>query len=270
MKILKTFKQCRDFIEHAKSAQTPLAHAKSVGFVPTMGALHAGHLSLVERSLSENDLTVVSIFVNPTQFNDPKDLKEYPVTWEQDLALLAGAKGADTGKRVDAIVAPSEHDLYPDSYRYSVDESEDSRMLCGAHRPGHFRGVLTVVMKLFQWVRPTRAYFGEKDFQQLRLIQGMVDAFFMDIQVVPCPIVRAGDGLALSSRNLRLSPAERERAPAFARALKDSSTLKEAKEKMETAGLRVDYIEERWGRRLAAAHLGNVRLIDNVEKTDSA
>lgn len=229
-----------------------------LGFVPTMGALHAGHASLVKASLAANAHTVVSIFVNPTQFNDPKDYSAYPKTWEQDLTLLK-----DLSPEV-IVLAPRYEELYPEGYRYRVNELEESRILCGAHRPGHFDGVLSVVLKLFQLVRPESAYFGEKDYQQLRLIDGMVQAFFLPIRIVPCPIVRESDGLAMSSRNVRLTAQERALAPSLHRALTESASCEEARTRIESAGMRVDYVEEHWGRRLAAAHLGAVRLIDNV------
>jgi pantoate--beta-alanine ligase len=231
---------------------------QSIGFVPTMGALHAGHRSLFERSVRENKITVASIFVNPTQFNDPKDFDKYPNTWDQDVKMLESVG-------VDYLLSPIFSDIYPDQYRYSVDEKEFSRLLCGAHRPGHFQGVLTIVMKLFNLVRPTRSYFGEKDYQQLKLIEGMVQAFFMQTELVACPIVRESDGLAMSSRNVRLSAAERERAPNFYRVLKSKQTLAQMKIELEKNGFEVDYLEELQGRRFGAVKLGEVRLIDNVE-----
>ena len=171
---------------------------QSVGFVPTMGALHAGHRSLLERARAENDAVVLSIFVNPAQFNDPGDLERYPRTLEEDLALA--------GTLVDHVLVPDPRDMYPDGYQYRVSEHGLSATLEGAHRPGHFDGVLTVVLKLLNLVRPDRAYFGEKDRQQLELVQGMVRAFHLGVAIVPCPTVRDPDGLAQSSRNRRLSP----------------------------------------------------------------
>jgi pantoate--beta-alanine ligase len=229
----------------------------SVGFIPTMGALHAGHRSLVERARFENQVVVSSIFVNPTQFNDPKDFEKYPKTWESDVAQLEKAG-------CDYLLSPELSEIYPDQYRYLVDEKEFSRLLCGSHRPGHFQGVLSVVMKLLNLVRPDRAYFGEKDYQQLKLIEGMVDAFFMPTQIVPCPTVREPDGLAMSSRNVRLSAAERERAPIFHRSLSSGRSLTEIRSELERSGFEVDYIEEISGRRFGAVKLGEVRLIDNV------
>lgn len=228
-----------------------------VGFVPTMGALHRGHEELLKRARAAGGAVVLSIFVNPTQFNDPKDFEKYPITWDRDLAM-AERNG------IDAVFAPVKDDLYTDDYKYRVVENDFSRELDGAHRPGHFDGVLSVVMKLFQVVRPDRAYFGEKDFQQLQLIKGMVDAFFMDLEIVPVPTVREDDGLAMSSRNVRLSKEERARAPGIYRALTQSKSATEARARLENEGFKVDYVEDRAGRRFVAAFLGETRLIDNV------
>jgi pantoate--beta-alanine ligase len=231
---------------------------QTVGFVPTMGALHQGHLSLASQSRAQNNRTVVSIFVNPTQFNDPKDLEKYPRTLEADMKLLSQVG-------VDHVIFPTFEEIYPDQYRYKITENEVSQILCGAYRPGHFDGVLTVVMKLLNLVRPTRAYFGEKDFQQLTLIKDMVDAFFMSIEIVPGPTVRELDGLAMSSRNVRLTPEDRTTAAELPKILKSAKTNEEAKAQLSHQGFRVDYVESHWGRRLAAVHLGQVRLIDNVK-----
>lgn len=231
---------------------------RSIGFVPTMGALHAGHLSLVERAAAENDRVIVSIFVNPTQYDDPDDLANYPRPLERDLAAAAGA-GAQ------AAYLPEFDDVYPDGYRFRVTENAFSRELEGAHRAGHFDGVLTVVMKLFGVVRPDRAYFGEKDWQQLQLVRDMAAAFFLDVEVVPCPVVREADGLAMSSRNVRLSEEERRRAPEFHRLLASGRPEWDIRNALEAAGFGVDYVERHGGRILGAVRLGNVRLIDNVK-----
>jgi pantoate--beta-alanine ligase len=233
-----------------------ITQEKSVGFVPTMGALHEGHRSLVTRCRQENDICVVSLFVNPTQFNDPNDLANYPSTFEADQKMCE-AEG------VDAIFFPHYDDLYPDDYRYRVSEERVSRLLCGAHRPGHFDGVLSVVMKLLNLVRPRRAYFGEKDWQQLQLVRGMVDAFFMPVTIVGCPTVREDDRLALSSRNLRLSEAYRRKAAQFPRRLANPVSTGEVARLLEEDGFEVDYVEDFKGRRCAAIHCGGVRLIDN-------
>jgi pantoate--beta-alanine ligase len=234
-----------------------LRNGLTLGFVPTMGALHEGHLSLVRRSRAENDRTVVSIFVNPTQFDDASDFAQYPRAVAQDVAALEG-------ERVDFVFVPSPDALYPDRYRYRVTETAFSADLEGASRPGHFDGVLTVVLKLLQIVGADRAYFGEKDWQQLRLVQGMVDAFFLPTRIVACPTERAPDGLALSSRNVRLTPADRHKAPLLHRVLQSAASRSAAAEALTDAGFDVDYVEEREGRRLAAVRLGGIRLIDNV------
>lgn len=230
----------------------------TVGFVPTMGALHAGHESLLKRCREENEICVLSVFVNPTQFNDPKDFEKYPQTWDQDLALAETAG-------VDVVFYPRPEEMYPDNYHYKVIENEISSVLCGRSRPGHFDGVLSVVMKLFNVVSPTKAYFGEKDFQQLTLIQGMVRAFFMDLIIVSVPTVREADGLAMSSRNKRLTPEQRAQAPWIYKALTSATTAADAARLLMEQGFKVDYVTDLRGRRFAAAFLGEVRLIDNVQ-----
>lgn len=230
----------------------------SVGFVPTMGALHAGHESLMKRAGQECENVVLSIFVNQTQFNDPKDLEKYPKTWEADLEM-AKHNG------VKAIFFPRYEDMYPDNYKYKVIENDFSKILDGVDRPGHFDGVLTVVMKLFQIVSPEKAYFGEKDFQQLTLIKGMVEAYFLDLKIVPVPTMREEDGLAMSSRNVRLTPEQRALAPWIYKALTQSKTAQEAASLLSAKGFNVDYVTDLQGRRFAAARLGEVRLIDNVQ-----
>jgi pantoate--beta-alanine ligase len=229
----------------------------TLGFVPTMGALHEGHLSLIRRSRAENDRTLVSIFVNPTQFTDPADFDQYPRTGDADLEALRVAG-------VEFVLAPGESVLYPDGYRYRVVETECSTIMEGVQRPGHFDGVLTVVLKLLQLAAADRAYFGEKDWQQLSLVRGMADAFFLGTAIVACPTVREPDGLALSSRNRRLSAADRMKAPQFYRTLSSSATAYDASRVLREAGFDVDYVEDRNGRRLAAVRLGGTRLIDNI------
>ncbi|MBO9666679.1 MAG: pantoate--beta-alanine ligase [Bdellovibrio sp.] len=229
-----------------------------VGFVPTMGALHSGHEELIKRARSENDVVVLSIFVNPTQFDDAADFEKYPATWEQDLEMAKA-------NNVDAILYPRYPEMYPDNYRYKVTEKEYSNLLDGAHRPGHFDGVLSVVMKLFNIVAPQKAYFGEKDFQQMTLIKGMVESFFMPIEVVPVATVRESDGLAKSSRNMRLTPTEREQAPLIYKTITTAKTAEDAAKSLSAAGFKVDYVTDIGNRRYVAAHLGAVRLIDNVQ-----
>jgi len=191
---------------------------KSIGFVPTMGALHEGHLSLVHRARKENDILVVSIFVNPKQFGPNEDYLRYPRPFERDRKLCEKEK-------VDILFAPSVKEMYPDGYLSYVTVEKLSDKLCGKYRPGHFRGVATVVTKLFNIVQPDRAYFGEKDFQQLQIIKKMVKDLNLPIEIVSCPTVRERNGLALSSRNLYLNPEERIRALSLNQALKKAKDL---------------------------------------------
>ncbi|MCK9425200.1 MAG: pantoate--beta-alanine ligase [Ignavibacteriaceae bacterium] len=250
--IIKTVKEWRELCDSENIS------SKELGFIPTMGALHKGHASLIKKCVSENRRTVVSIFVNPTQFNDPNDLKKYPKTFEQDFKMLEELK-------VDYLFFPNYEELYPDNFTYKVHENSLSKILCGAYRSGHFDGVLTVVMKLLNSIKPGRAYFGEKDYQQYKLIKGIVEAFFLQTEIIACPTVRDEDGLALSSRNLLLSPEERKLALNFPGLLKANKTCDEIKFELEKVGFKVDYIEEYDGRRLGAVYAGKVRLIDNVK-----
>jgi pantoate--beta-alanine ligase len=231
----------------------------ALGFVPTMGALHEGHASLINRSLKENHQTVVSLFVNPTQFNNPDDFRRYPRTEAEDLGMLEKLKA-------DFVFIPDYPSLYPDDYSYKITEHNLSLVMEGTGRPGHFNGVLTVVMKLLNLVRPERAYFGEKDYQQFLLIKKMAAAFFMDVEIISCPTVRHTDGLAMSSRNVLLSKSDRERAPLFARLLKSGKTTEQIKAELNQSGFTVDYITDFEGRRYGAVYLGGIRLIDNVER----
>ena len=218
---------------------------KKIGLVPTMGALHEGHASLVKRSVKDNDITVVSVFVNPTQFNDKNDLKNYPRTLEEDCKLLESV-GADY------VFAPTVEDMYPVPDTRHFEYPPVSTVMEGAHRPGHFNGVCQVVSRLFYIVRPDRAYFGEKDWQQIAVIKAMVKALALDVNIVECPIVRDEDGLAKSSRNTLLAPDERAIAPKIYEALKSSldyaknHTLEETKAKVisdinSQDGLDVEY-----------------------------
>lgn len=233
----------------------------TIGFVPTMGNLHQGHASLLERAKKENDLCVLSIFVNQTQFNDKKDFDNYPKTLEADLAL---AKKLG----VDYVLIPDYAAMYPDDYRYRLCENHFSALMEGAHRPGHFDGVLTIVMKLFGLVSPTKAYFGEKDYQQMLLIQGMVAAFFMPIEIVPCPTIRQENGLALSSRNGRLNPQDLEKAAIFSQMLHSNQNEDTISQQLRETGFEVDYIEKWQNRRFGAVKIGGIRLIDNIALID--
>lgn len=249
MKVINTpeeFKKIRDTL-----------NGKKIGFVPTMGGLHNGHLSLVKKAKAENDVAVVSVYLNETQFNDKNGLVTYPANFDDDKALLEKAG-------VDYLFAPNYAGMYPDDYRYMVTEKDFSKKLCGAKRPGHFDGVLTVVMKLFNIVRPTNAYFGEKDFQQLTLLRGMVEAFFMNINLIGCPVVREENGLAISSRNRKLSIEGLAKAPEFHKIMAQGGSDAEITANLEKAGFKVDYVTTIDGRLYAAVFLEDVRLIDNI------
>lgn len=209
MKVLRTVGELRQAIESHRNA------GQTIGLVPTMGALHAGHLSLMERSCRDNDITVASIFVNPTQFNNATDLKTYPRTEEKDCALLEKAG-------VDYAFVPSVEEIYPEPDTRVFDLGAVAEVMEGAMRPGHFNGVAQIVSRLFSYVNPTRAYFGEKDFQQIAVIRRMAQLEGFDFEIIACPIVREADGLALSSRNVRLTPEQRQIAPAIHRTLAQS------------------------------------------------
>ncbi len=233
----------------------------TIGLVPTMGALHEGHLALIRRSATENDRTVVSVFVNAPQFDEHADLEHYPRSLETDGKLAAEA-GADI------VLAPDHDTVYPDGYRFRVNETELSGTLEGRHRPGHFDGVLTVVMKLLMLVRPTRAYFGEKDYQQYLLVRGMAEALFLGCDIVPCPTVRDADGLALSSRNTLLSDDARQRAARFPELLASRQPPEVVRDRLVEDGFEVDYVEDVGGRRYGAVRIEGVRLIDNLPLDD--
>lgn len=194
------------------------AEGKSIGLVPTMGALHEGHASLVRRSVAENDVTVVSIFLNPTQFNDPKDLERYPRTLESDCAILE-----ECGAQI--AFAPSVKEVYPEPDTRQFSYPPTDSVMEGARRPGHFNGVCQIVSKLFQMTDPDRAYFGEKDYQQIAVIRRMVEDLVFRVEIIPCPVIREEDGLAMSSRNTLLSADEKSIAPNIYRILNESKTL---------------------------------------------
>lgn len=259
------------------------ASGKTIGFVPTMGALHQGHISLVDKAVSENDIVIVSLFVNPTQFNDKSDLKNYPRTPEKDIKILE-----ESG--VHYIFMPSEQEIYPEKDTRVFDFGLLDKVMEGEHRPGHFNGVAQVVSKLFDIVEPHRAYFGQKDFQQLAVILHLVKHLKLKIEIIGCPIVREPDGLAMSSRNLLLDSEKRKSAPNIYK------TLSEARNKVnefsvkdlihwvvtninEDSNLIVEYFSlvdsetlqpvSNWGDSKSiigciAVQAGNVRLIDNT------
>ena len=255
----------------------------SIGFVPTMGALHKGHLSLVERAGKENDLVIVSIFVNPNQFNDPKDLKNYPRTLDNDLSLLSTLK-------CDYIFSPDVAEIYPvpDTRKFNFGDLET--VMEGHFRPGHFNGVAQVVSKLFDIINPDRAYFGLKDFQQYSILKNMVRMLNLPVTIVPCDIIREDDGLAMSSRNVLLTREHREAAPRIYAILKEARTEasgfspNELKLRVINAinavpSLKVEYFEivneltlqsiSSWDQPgikvgCVAVFAGSVRLIDNI------
>ena len=277
MKVVNTIKELRELLDGYR------AEGKKIGLVPTMGALHRGHASLVERSIAGNDVTVVSIFVNPTQFNDKNDLKNYPRTLEADCALL---------EKVGATVAfaPAVEEMYPEEDTRQFSFAPLDTVMEGACRPGHFNGVAQIVSKLFYAVEPDRAYFGEKDFQQLAIIREMVRQLELPLEIVGCPIVREEDGLAMSSRNTLLSEDERERALTISSTLFASvdfakvNSLEATRNFVEdmindTPGLELEYYRivdgntlheiEEWADSdyvvgCIALFCGNVRLIDNI------
>jgi pantoate--beta-alanine ligase len=218
MIVVKRIKELKQLIRGAQQA------GERVGLVPTMGYFHAGHLSLMQRAKGENDRVVVSLFVNPVQFGPQEDLQSYPRDLERDRALAESVG-------VDWLFVPEVAEMYPAGYQTYAEVTEITRGLCGVSRPGHFRGVATVVLKLFNIVTPDRAYFGEKDAQQLRVIRRMARDLNLDVEVVGCPIVREADGLAMSSRNTYLSPEQRHAALILCRLLHEAGRLIEAGER---------------------------------------
>ncbi|MCL5260731.1 MAG: pantoate--beta-alanine ligase [Gammaproteobacteria bacterium] len=243
------------WVQFRKSVQN-----KTIGFIPTMGNLHAGHLSLCRRARGKNDITVVSIFINPYQFDQAEDFKQYQLAQDltQDQTLLESAG-------IDVLFLPTAEMLYQDNYEFQIIETAESTILEGAHRPGHFTGVLTIVLKLCNLIMPTRAYFGEKDYQQYLLVKKMVQALFLPIEIIACKTVRDSDGLAYSSRNTRLTLEERKQAALFAEILRSGQNALQVEKILLQLGFAVEYVADCWGRRLAAIKLGNVRLIDNIE-----
>lgn len=207
MQLIKTAKEMQAWSRRART------EVRSIGFVPTMGALHEGHLSLVRRAEEENERTVVSIYVNPAQFGPHEDLERYPRDMNADLAKLSLHK-------VDAVFLPDDKEMYPEGFSLSIDVGRQGELLCGASRPGHFNGVAIVVAKLFNMVMPRRAYFGQKDFQQTVIIRDLVRDLNFDVEIIVCPIVREPDGLAMSSRNVYLDEQERKAALVLHEALK--------------------------------------------------
>ncbi len=275
-------------VEESKAATTAFSEqhrqkGSKIGFVPTMGALHEGHLELVRKARAENDIVICSIFVNPIQFNNSKDLEKYPRTTDKDMEKL-------NSEGCDLVFIPSVKEMYPDEPEEDYDFGKLEQVLEGKFRPGHFRGVAVVVKRLFNIVKPHRAYFGEKDFQQLQIIRKLVEMENLPVTIVPCAIVRESDGLAMSSRNVRLDPRSREKAPLIFRTLKEAAemiprhTPDEIKKFVanrfgDHPDFDLEYFEivntdnlepvERWSDSpdiiaCIAVHLGGIRLIDNM------
>lgn len=277
MKVIKTVRELKQAVSELKQA------GKVVGLVPTMGALHAGHMSLVDRARRENDVVVVSVFVNPTQFNNKEDLRTYPRTEEHDCQMLEAAG-------CDIVFMPTVEEIYPEPDNRVFDLGPVAEVMEGKYRPGHFNGVAQIVSKLFSFVTPDRAYFGEKDFQQIAVIRRMVELEGFKLEIVACPIKREDDGLALSSRNVRLTPEQRKIAPNIAKVLAESCTFAQSHTVVETIQyvvsnvnrfpfMEVEYYEIVDGNTLQpvkdwadadyvvgciTVYCGDVRLIDNI------
>ncbi|MCK0205426.1 pantoate--beta-alanine ligase [Ornithobacterium rhinotracheale] len=278
MRKIYTTQEMKNWVESQRKQN------KSIGFVPTMGALHAGHLSLIKQCKADNDVCVASVFVNPTQFNNSEDLEKYPRHPEKDAELLESVN-------CDAVFFPTVEDIYPEGEKSeSFDFNGLENQMEGKFRPGHFDGVGTIVNKFFEIIQPNRAYFGEKDFQQLRIIQTMVEKKGHHIEIVPMPIFREDDGLAMSSRNQRLSPEFRNASPKIYEILKEVNSLKnefspqEVKQRIEElfaqTDLELEYFvicdeetlheistlnDSKNIRAFVAAYAGDIRLIDNLK-----
>lgn len=277
MEIFKQIAPLKAFLEGIKG------HGKSLGLVPTMGALHPGHLSLIQASKSHNQLTIATIYVNPTQFNNPADLEKYPKTLDQDIVMLEKAA-------CDAVFCPDDLEMYGQSSIIKLDFGSMDKVMEGKFRPGHFSGVALVVSKLFNIIKPNNAYFGQKDWQQFAIIRQLADEFKFDLSIHSVPIVREPDGLAMSSRNLRLSRTQRVHAKVYFQALKwakeelqkgkDLRRVKQGVKEMvdQTPEMRLEYLELADRRNLnicesmqdnagilcIAGYAGEVRLIDNI------
>jgi len=277
MKTVQTVKELRESLSALKKS------GRRIGFVPTMGALHAGHLSLIDECRKQCDITVCSIFVNPLQFNNRADFEKYPVVTAQDTDLLKAAG-------CDFLFQPSVKEMYPEEIKTIYDFGGLATVMEGAYRPGHFNGVGVVVKRLFDIVQPEKAFFGEKDYQQYLIIRRLVELHHLNIEIVPCPIVRESDGLALSSRNMRLTESQRKFAPMIYRTLKEAVNKKNSMQPGEIIqwveqqfigieDVKLEYFEISDGKTLEpvrvweqgpgliaciAVYVGEIRLIDNV------
>ena len=289
MDFIKTKSLLSQMLDCCENQKSKIKNQKLTGFVPTMGALHRGHISLVEQCRKENDVTVVSIFVNPTQFNNTEDLANYPRTIDEDLEKLASAG-------CDIVFAPAVAEMYPEEDKRIFDFGTLDKVMEGKHRPGHFNGVAQVVSRLFDIVKPDKAYFGEKDFQQLAIIRELVRQLDLKIRIAACPIVREKDGLAMSSRNRHLDENQRKQAVVISKTLFESRKIRKnysvtdlkqwVKDKINAAsGLHVEYFEiidgftlqpiDKWEDTdysvgCVAVFSGDIRLIDNVSYLKNA
>jgi len=277
---MEIFNNAKDLAEKLDNLR---ALGKTIGFVPTMGALHQGHLSLLKYADQDNDIVVISIFVNPTQFNDKNDYARYPRVLKDDIEKLKNIK-------CDFIFAPGEEEMYPEVDTREFDFGNLEKVMEGQHRPGHFRGVALIVSKLFEIIKPHKAYFGEKDFQQVAIIRHITKQLDFNIEIISCPIIREEDGLAMSSRNMLLSEEQRKNVHLISKTLfgaKEKSKIKSVSETKDwvirtihaNPFLDVEYFEivdgnsleeiKDWGQKknivgCIAVHVGNIRLIDNV------
>jgi pantoate--beta-alanine ligase len=278
VKIFNKIGATREYLESVSES------GKTIGFVPTMGALHEGHLSLLKRSKQDNDITTCSIFVNPIQFNNPEDLEKYPHTLKSDIRVLESLG-------CDMVFTPSVEEMYPEPETTVYDFGHLDKVMEGKYRYSHFNGVAIVVRRLFEIIRPNRAYFGEKDFQQLIIIQKMVEMLDLDVEIIPCPILRESDGLAMSSRNTRLTSRQRKVAPVIHKTMLDVKTKvrtmpfdeikKWVKQNInKQPEMKLEYIEivdeqtllpisscdeNKRCSACIAVYLGEVRLIDNIK-----
>ncbi len=255
MEIIRTPRMMREIIKDLK------AKSKSIGFVPTMGALHEGHLSLIRRAKDDNDITIVSIFVNPIQFGKGEDFDRYPRDFDTDCEKIKNFG-------VDYLFYPDAKILYPEGYSTFVNVENLSNKLCGKFRPGHFRGVATIVCKLFNIISPNRAYFGQKDYQQTLIIKRMVEDLNFDIEIIVCPTVREVDGLAMSSRNSYLSEKEREAATVIYKALKEGERLLKAHEDPREVTNKINEIlkEERFVKEIQYAGVFDPLTLDEAKE----
>ena len=252
---MKTINNTLEFI----GLREKISCSKTIGFVPTMGCLHKGHSSLIKKAKEDNDLVVLSIFINPTQFNNSDDYNNYPNNLEKDLELA-------TNLGVDYVFLPNINCIYPNGYIFNIEPSHPTiKKFEGEYRPGHFKGMLTIVMKMLLIVKPSQTYFGEKDYQQAILVESLIKDFFLNIKCHICPTIRTSSGLPYSSRNARLSSTQRDKANNVYAMIKkiNKKNITEIKNKLEQQNINIDYLEINNDRLFLAFYIDNIRLIDN-------